>query len=295
MDLRAILMGLAFALMWSSAFTSARMIVLDAPPLTALTLRFLVSGFVGIAIALWLGQSWRLTRGQWRATIIFGLMQNACYLGLNFIGMQRVEASVAAIIASAMPLMVALTGWLVFREKMRPLAVIGLIVGFSGVMLIMGARLQGGIDPLGLGICLLAVVALTIATLAVRGAAGAQQSNLLMVVGLQMLIGAAALGIMALLFETWEVNWSLRLVGAFFYTALISGLLATWIWFMLVGRIGAVKAATFHFLNPFFGVLVAWAFLGEQIRTADLIGVAIITVGILAVQLSRQVPVVPPN
>ncbi|MCA3509516.1 MAG: EamA/RhaT family transporter, partial [Rhodobacter sp.] len=40
MDFRAIAMGLAFSAMWSSAFTSARMIVMDAPPLTALAIRF---------------------------------------------------------------------------------------------------------------------------------------------------------------------------------------------------------------------------------------------------------------
>ncbi|MDH3262961.1 MAG: DMT family transporter, partial [Paracoccaceae bacterium] len=108
MDVRAILMGLAFAFMWSSAFTSARIIVADAPPLTALAIRFLISGLIGIAIALALGQSWRLSRGAWRATVIFGLCQNALYLGLNFVAMQWIEASLAAIIASTMPLIVAL-------------------------------------------------------------------------------------------------------------------------------------------------------------------------------------------
>jgi drug/metabolite transporter (DMT)-like permease len=285
-DIRAILMGLAFALMWSSAFTSARMIVLDAPPLTALALRFFLSGAIGIGLALALGQSWRLSRAQWKATAIFGLMQNAAYLGLNFIAMQRVEASVAAIIASSMPLMVALAGWVVFRDRLRPLAIGGLVAGFGGVMLIMGARLQGGIDPVGLALCVTGAVALTVATLSVRGASGAQ-GNLLMVVGLQMLVGAVALGGLAIGFESWEVNWTPRLVGAFLYTTLVPGLLATWVWFALVARIGAVKGAAFHFLNPFFGVTIAAVLLGERIGAADLIGVAIIAAGILAVQLSR--------
>ena len=52
MDIRAIAMGVAFAVMWSSAFTSARIIVAAAPPLTALSLRFLISGLMGVAIAL---------------------------------------------------------------------------------------------------------------------------------------------------------------------------------------------------------------------------------------------------
>lgn len=287
MDLRAILMGLAFAAMWSSAFTSARMIVLDAPPLTALAFRFLFAGLIGVGIARALGQSWRLSPAQWRSTALFGLMQNAAYLGLNFMAMQRVGASVAAIIASMMPLLVALAGWLVFRDRLRPLAVAGLVAGFGGVMLITGARLQGGVDPVGIALCLAGAVALTVATLSVRGASGAQ-GNLLMVVGLQMLVGAAALALAALMFESWQVNWSPRLVLAFAYTTLVPGLLATWVWFLLVGRIGAVKAATFHFLNPFFGVLIAWAMLGESIGWADVLGVGIITLGILAVQVSRQ-------
>ncbi|MEQ3727831.1 MAG: EamA family transporter, partial [Tateyamaria sp.] len=77
MDIRALLMGLTFALIWSSAFTSARIIVADASPLASLALRFFVSGLIGVAIARLLGQSWRLTRDQWRATIIFGVCQNA--------------------------------------------------------------------------------------------------------------------------------------------------------------------------------------------------------------------------
>ena len=281
-------MGLAFALMWSSAFTSARMIVVDAPPLTALAFRFLVSGVIGVGIALALGQTWLLSRAQWRATMIFGLMQNAVYLGLNFIAMQRVEASVAAIIASSMPLMVALAGWLFFKDRLRPMAIAGLVAGFGGVLLIMSARLQGGVDPTGIALCLGGAVALTVATLSVRSASGGQTGNLLMIVGLQMLVGAAALGIVAMIFETWDVTWSPRLILAFAYTTLIPGLLATWVWFLLVARIGAIKGATFHFLNPFFGVLIAWALLGETIGLADVLGVAIIAAGILAVQLSKQ-------
>ena len=68
------------------------------------------------------------------------------------------------------------------------------------------------------------------------------------------------------------------------------GLTATWVWFKLVQRIGAVRGATFHFLNPFFGVAIASALLGEGLGVADVIGVAIIMAGILAVQLSKTAP-----
>ncbi len=286
MDLRAIFMGLAFALMWSSAFTSARIIVASAPPLMALSLRFLISGLLAVLIARALGQSWRLTPAQWRATILFGICQNALYLGLNFVAMQTVEASLAAIIASTMPLLVALAGWLVFSEKVRPLGLAGLIAGVIGVALIMGARMQGGVDLFGVLLCGIGVVSLTVATLAVRGASSG--GNVLMIVGLQMLIGSVALAIPAFALEEPVITPSWTLLAAFVYTTLVPGLAATVVWFLLVGRIGAVKAATFHFLNPFFGVAIAALLLGEKLGPLDIVGVAIIAGGILAVQLSKQ-------
>jgi probable blue pigment (indigoidine) exporter len=286
MDIRAILMGLLFALMWSSAFTSARIIVADASPLFALSLRYLVSGLIGVGIALALGQSWRLTPAQWRATIVFGILQNAVYLGLNFVAMQTIEASLAAIIASTMPLLVGIALWMFFGERLRPLGIIGLIAGVAGVALIMGTRINSGVDINGLILCVIGVIALTAATLLVRGATSG--GNFLMVVGLQMLVGCVALSLATLAFETPRLNPTWPLFFAFTYTCLIPGLAATIIWFWLVNRIGATRAATFHFLNPFFGVAVAALLLSEAIGPRDILGVAIIAAGILAVQISRQ-------
>jgi probable blue pigment (indigoidine) exporter len=286
MDIRAILMGLAFAVMWSSAFTSARIIVADASPLMALSARYLISGLIGVGVALALGQTWRLTPAQWRATIIFGVLQNAVYLGMNFVAMQTVQASLAAIIASTMPLLVGLATWLFLGEKLKPLGVAGLIAGVIGVAIIMGARISGGVDLTGLLLCGVGVVALSAATLLVRGATSG--GNFLMVVGLQMLVGCVALSIATLLFETPHISPSWPLALAFLYTCLVPGLLATVVWFWLVNRIGATRAATFHFLNPFFGVAIAWLLLGEPLGVQDIIGVAVIALGILAVQVSRQ-------
>jgi drug/metabolite transporter (DMT)-like permease len=286
MDIKAVAMGLAFALMWSSAFTSARVIVEYAPPLSALALRFLISGLLGVGIAWFLGQSARLSRRQWKGVVIFGICQNAIYLGLNFVAMQTVPASLAVIIASTMPLLVAVAGWLVFGTKVRPLGLLGLIAGLIGVVLIMGARVQGGVDLFGVFLCAIAVVSLTVATLAVLGASSG--GNVLMIVGLQMLVGSVLLWIPALTIEVWDITWSWQLVVAFIYTTLVPGLAATLVWFLLVGRIGAVKASTFHFLNPFLGVATAAVLLGEKIGVLDVVGVAIIAGGILAVQLSKQ-------
>lgn len=286
MDIRAIGMGLLFALIWSSAFTSARIIVADASPLMISSLRFAIAGTIGVIIARALGQSWHLTPAQWRATIIFGLCQNALYLGLNFTAMTTIEASLASIIASTMPLIVALLGWAAKGEKLSPMGTIGLIVGFGGVLLIMAGRLSNGVDLFGVLLCVIGALALAIATLAVRNASSG--GNVIMIVGLQMYVGAITLFFASLIFETWTVNWNPKMLTAFIYTILAPGLFATWIWFALVARIGAVKAATFHFLNPFFGVAIAAMILGEKLGFWDIVGVAVICAGILAVQLSKQ-------
>lgn len=286
MDLKAIGMGLAFAFMWSSAFTSARIIVVDAPPITALAVRFLISGLIAVAIARALGQTWSLNRGQWRATIVFGICQNALYLGLNFVALQTIEASLASIIASTMPILVTLAAWVFLREKIGVIGIAGMTAGMVGVTIVLGSRLGVGADPLGITLCAIGAVALTFATLLVRGASSG--GNVLMIVGLQMLAGCAVLTVIAVVFEDWDVNLTWSLALAFIYTTLVPGLAATWIWFRLVNRIGAVKAATFHFLNPFLGISIAAVLLGEKIGPLDILGVIIIMVGILAVQVSRQ-------
>lgn len=286
MDTRSIIMGLTFALMWSSAFSSARIIVVDASPLFSLALRFLISGILGVIIARAMGQSWRLTRPQWYATILFGVCQNALYLGLNFVAMQTIQASLAAIIASTMPLLVALASWLLLGERLKPLGILGLIAGFVGVGIIMGSRIGAGVDLTGVLLCGIGVMALAFATLAVRGATSG--GNFMMIVGLQMLVGSALLFVAAPIFETIRINPTWPLAIAFAYTTLVPGLAATFIWFLLLDRIGPIRAATFHFLNPVFGVAIAAMLLGEPLGAWDGVGVLIVTLGILTVQIARR-------
>ena len=286
MDGRAVLLGLAFALTWSSAFTSARIIVAYAPPLYSLSARFLISGLIGVIIALMLGQSWRLSRKQWISVAVFGVCQNALYLGLNFVAMQTVEASLAAIIASTMPLIVACAGWIIFRERLSTLGICGLIAGLIGVALIMGSRIRADVDLFGIALCVVGAASLAAATLSMRGVSSS--GNFLMIVGLQMLVGSLTLWVPAMMLETPTIFWTNSFVYAFIYTTLVPGLLATLVWFILVDRIGAVRASTYHFLNPFFGVAIAAAILHEGLSSLDILGVAIVAGGILAVQLAKR-------
>lgn len=284
MGARALIYGLIFVILWSSAFTAARTAVAYAPPFALLSVRFVLAGAFAIALAALLGQRARFSAPQWRAITLFGTCQNALYLGLFFVAMQTIEASLATILASTLPLIVAALA-AASGERLPLVAILGLVAGFAGTVIIMGARLGGGTDPVGVVLAILGTTALAIATMTLRQAS--PKGDVLMVVGMQMLVGGAVLFPIALLWDDWVFDWTPQLIAAFLYMMFLPGIVATLIWFDLVRLIGPTRAATFHFLNPFFGVLIAWAILGEPLNLRDAIGVAIIMAGILAVQLSR--------
>lgn len=280
-------MGLLFALMWSSAYSTARIIVLEVPPLTALSARFAISGALGIGIALLLGQKLRLDRRQWKACVVMGVCHNGICLSANFVSMQWIEASLAAIIASTMPLQVALLNLVAFGIRLNRMGIGGLLVGFVGVVIIMAGRISFGLEFLGVALCLVATIALCFATLAVRQATSG--GNLFAIMGIQLWIGCAFVLPPALIFETIEApNLSFPLIAAFVYQTLVPGMVALWLWFVLVKRVGPTRAAAFHFLNPFLGVMMAVILLGEHAGVAELVGVVVITAGIVAVQMASE-------
>ena len=131
MDFKSIFIGILFSVIWSSAFTSAKILMSSAPPFLVLSLRFLISGILGIAIARLLGQKLNLSRQEWAGVLIFGFCQNVLNLGLNFVAMQWIDASMAVIIASMLPLVVAVISWIFLLEKPGIFGVIGLVAGIE--------------------------------------------------------------------------------------------------------------------------------------------------------------------
>ena len=285
-DFSSILMGVCFSIIWSSAFTSARILMMNAPPFMVLSARFLISGFLGIIIAIILGQKIDLTKQEWFAIFSIGVCQNSLYLGLNFVALQWIGANMAVIIASLLPLVVAAFSWVILGEKLSIIGTVGIVLGISGVLVIMIDKTVDQSKFVGIFLCSLALLALVVATILI-GNAFSNNKNLMIIISLQMLVGCIVLLPFTIIFEKWFVNLSALFIIAFSYQILMSGLLGTLIWFLLVKRIGATKAAAFHFLNPFFGVLIAAAILAEPLSFRDCIGVVIIMVGILVVQIKR--------
>ncbi len=284
MKLRYLILGFSFAIVWSSAFTSARISVVDAPPFLLLSLRFFISGISAVGIAYYLGQSLSFTKTEWYAILIFGICQNTIYLGLNFVAMQWIDASLAATIASLLPLVVTIFLWLFFKEKITTVGIIGLIIGGFGIVLVLNFDAPRQLDILGITFCLMGVLALATATIIIRNSS---KKNMLMIIGLQMLVGSITLFPLSIAFEVWYVNWTKSLILSFIYTTVFPGLVGTLIWFKLLHAIGPIKSAAFHFLNPFFGVFIAQIFLSETLLAQQLIGVFLVTAAILFLQISK--------
>lgn len=282
-------MGVAFAILWSSAFSVAKVLVAHIPPFTVSTVRFFIAALIAGCLAVALGQ--RLPRGwqAWRPIILLGLCQNTLYLGLFFTAMVKIPAGLAAIIASAMPLIVAALAPAIVAEPLRPLKVIGLFVGFAGVIWFMADRIAGGIDGFGILLAIFGVMALAVATLTIKK--GDFGTGLLMVVACQMAIGGLGCLPVALLIEdvtAFEINRSVVL--AFIYQIVFPGIIATLLWFALVKRISTAGASAFHFLNPIFGVGFAALLLGEEISPWDSLGVLLVAVGIGLVNRDQRRP-----
>lgn len=275
-------MGVTFALIWSSAFSFAKILVAHAPPFSVSALRFAVAGLLAAALAAALGQRLPKTRAAWTAIVVLGLCQNTLYLGLFFTAMTKIPAGLAAIVASAMPLLVASFAQALGFERIGWAKAFGLSVGFAGVVWVMGARVAGGADLTSIGFTIIGVLAVTVATLTVKRVDFG--SGLLMVVALQMLVGAVGCAPIALAFEdVTAFDPAPEALFAFAYQVLLPGIAATLLWFALLKRVSAANASAFHFLNPVFGLGFAYALLGEPLSPRDAAGAALIAIGILIV------------
>ena len=107
MELKHILLGVGFALIWASAFPSAKMAIQFCPPFLFLFLRFSSAGLFSILLGAYLGQSLKFDCKSLLWITTFGLIQNGLYLGLIFLALTKIDANLSVIIASILPLSVA--------------------------------------------------------------------------------------------------------------------------------------------------------------------------------------------
>ena len=287
MNLKSLVMGLTFILFWSSAFTSAKILVSNSPPLLILGIRFLVTGTIGILINNIFFGKVKLNNSDWKFIYLFGICQNTLYLGLNFLAMNKIDAYLAVIVASLLPIFVAIISYFLKKDKINFLSIIGIIVGFFGCSTILAPKITVNLNLYGLSLCLIAVIALAMATLIIKDGFSSKE-QLLPFVSIQMIVGGLPLLLLSFLFEKWTINFSNSFIIAFIYTCFFPGLIATMIWFNLVKRIGVIMASSFHFLTPPTGVIIAYIVLNERISISDIIGIIFITIALTTIHQAKK-------
>jgi drug/metabolite transporter (DMT)-like permease len=277
------LMVAVFCILWSSAFGVAKLALADGPPLLLLTLRFLIAGVVTFGLAAWQGIDWRLSRRDLVSLIGLAIVNNAIYLGLNYVGMRTVSSGLTALIISANPVLTSLLAALLLGERMSWRKAIGLALGVAGVAFIVDGRINGGAEStVGILFVIGGLTSLVAGTILFKRLA--PKGGLLLGNGVQNLAAAVALAPFALGFESvGEIVPTWRLVTALAYLALLGSVCGYLIWFHLLTASGATAASAYHFLMPPLGLLFGWLLLGEHAAPADLVGIIPVAFGIYLV------------
>lgn len=277
------LIGCAFSALWASAFIAGKVALTFCDPLSLLMARFAVAGLLMAAWVLaWRGPSPLLELGLWINGAILGVFNNALYLGLSFVGLMTVSPETTVLIVSTAPFMT--TGLSVLAGGPRSLRqALGAAMGFCGVYIVISHRMQGGGEDLfGLALVFLGTAAFSAGTVFYR--MRGQRYDPVALNGVQNLVGAAVL----LPFAQQPLAPFVALGEPAFFVVFahlvaVVSIMTFLIWLALVRRIGAAHAASFHLLNPVFGVVLSAAVFGTEILASDIVGMGVVIVGLAVV------------
>jgi drug/metabolite transporter (DMT)-like permease len=269
--------------LWGSAFVPSKIGVLESSPLWFLVVRFAVSGALTLVIALAAGAKFPSDRKGWLAVVLLGVLTNAIYLGCNYEALRHLAAGVGAVVTSTNPLLLALAAPYFLREPLTRRKVLGLSLGFAGVVAIMLARMgTGTAEPRDVALSLAGTLGSVASTIVFKRLL--VQLDLRMTTALQLFAACIAVLPFAIVFEgSPHVTWSSELVISFAYLVLVMSVGASLLWFWLLEQGEASRVTAFYFLAPVFGLLIASAF-GEPLTLRDLGGLIAIAIGISIVQ-----------
>lgn len=212
-------------------------------------------------------------------------------------GVARAGAGNASVLVATSPLFAALLSRPLFGELLPPRRILGLLLGFAGVVVMFSSELHvgGGDVALGMVIAVLAGLAWAVGTIVVKSAT--PTTDPLVVVGLQYTFGAPVL--VALTFAlrgAGGTEWSsATLWGAVLYVG-IGGMLGVFTFFAALRFLSATQTTTVQFVVPAVAVLVE-VLRGNAPDAVTFIGMAVAVVGVALVNIpvrSRRRPVTEP-
>lgn len=268
---------LLLAALWGGSFLFMRIAAPQFGAFALMALRTGIGAAVLLPFVLRAGGSIELRANAGRIAWI-GLLNSALPFVMLGYAMQHLDAGFASILNATTPFWGAIVAFLWLGERLGRLGVVGLMVGFGGVLVLVGGR-----DGLVADGAIVPILASLVATASYGVAATATRKQLGHV---STLVGAAGSQMFAaLLLLPFALAWwpstppdALAWLSVALMGVLCTGL-AYLLFFRLIARIGSNKTITVTFLIPAFGMLWGWLFLGETISASMLAGAATILVG----------------
>jgi drug/metabolite transporter (DMT)-like permease len=286
---------LAIYIVWGSTYLAIRFAVETIPPFFYASLRFSIAGSI---LYLWrrAAGDGKPTPANWKSAAIVGTLLLVGGNGLVAFAEQIVPSGIAALVVTTSPF------WLVLFESLRAggtkptrLSILGLLIGFSGVFLLIGpADFTGSdhrFDAFGVILLLIAPVLWSLGSIYARGADMPKSS--LMSTGMQMLTGSAALFMVSVM--TGELNGfsfgevSMRSWWALIYLITFGSLIGFVSYGWLLHNAPVSLMSTYAYVNPVVAVFLGWYFAGESLNVRIAVASAIVIGSVVFINYARQV------
>lgn len=268
-------------LLWAFCFPLISVALSLSPPLFLAGLRALVGGGALLLVALVVGSPRPKGRKSWGLLAGIGLTSTAVgFLGM-FLAAEFIAPGYGTVAAASQPLMAAALASMFLGEQLGRRERIALALGFIGVLIIALPKLLPGSSPgATLGTIYVLIAALGVAVGNTLMKALSERVAPLAAMGWQLIIGGAPLLAIALASEQLPSDLS---APRFLWTLAALGIAGTalpfWLWFSILRTTALSHANAFSFLTPVFGLGIAIVLLGERPSAPELIGVALILMG----------------
>lgn len=268
---------ISLAALWGASFLFMRMGAAEFGPVALSAVRVAGAALFLLPLLRWRGQ-FGVLRQHWRPIAVVGVLNSALpFLCFSYAALS-ITAGLAGIFNAAAPLFGAVIAWLWLKDRLSASRVVGLAIGFAGVLWL--AWDKASFKPGGSG---WAIVACLAATLLYGIGANYTKRYLSGVAPLAVATGSqVAAALMLMLPAAWWWPATTPSPGAWTAAALLALLctgIAYLLYFRLIAHIGPANAIAVTFLIPMFAALWGWLFLGEGITAAMVIGCAVILLG----------------
>jgi drug/metabolite transporter (DMT)-like permease len=265
------------AAIWGGSFLFMRVAAPEFGPVPLIEIRVAIAAVFLLAVLAWRGGLSGL-RSKTVPLTFLGAVNSALPFSLFAYATLYVTAGFAAVLNASSPLFTALVAYLWFRDRLTHSRLLGLGIGFLGVLVLVWGKISFRGDSSGW-----AVVAALTASLAYGVSANYTKRHLTGVDPFVTATGSqiAATGVLLpLAFHYWpEASPSL---GSWL-SAIVLGIVCTGIayilYFRLIAHVGPTRAIAVTYLIPLFGMVWGLIFLHEAITANMIVGCAVILIG----------------